>query len=272
MRWLISTDGTIRSQQAARFVASLLRKGEDEVVLLGVINRTGKAELTCALDELEQILDGVVTQRILREGSIIKVIEEVALSKRFDLVEYASRGRRGLAKLLLGSVASHLAAYLPCSVLIIRQTPEALRKVLIATTLSPGHEAPIRDGAQIAALGNAEVVLMHVMSQITLQEKEDTTPLELSAEQAIKLGTREGKGFEQMLELVKQYGVEAKPLIRYGLVEDKIVEEVRRGDYDLLVLGAHRTARGRSLEDLLIEDVTNAVLLDTRCPVLIVRR
>lgn len=272
MRWLISTDGTTHAQNTARFAASLLQTEHDEVVLLGVVNRKTKIELTRALDELEELLNGSIKERILQEGSIVKVIEQVASKKSFDIAVYASRGRRGLTKILFGSVAAKLAQEMPCSVLIVRNLPQSVKKVLVASTLSEGHEAPVELAARMASTSSASLTILHVMSQITLTLDSMEDDLQLSSEQAILQGTREGKGFEHMLKTAHTQSIDAQHLIRYGLVEDEIVKEVLEGDYDLLVLGAHWLAHERNLMELLVEDVTNAVLLNTRCPVLIVRK
>jgi nucleotide-binding universal stress UspA family protein len=273
MRWLISTDGTPRSQQAAKFAASLIRPELDEVVLLGVINRTSKNELISTLDDLEAGLGSTVKKRVLEEGSMQKVMEKVAETEAYDIAVYASRGRRGLTKILLGSVAARLAQEMPCSVLIIRKVPQAIKKVLIATTLSPDHSAPILEGSQLAAITGADVTLLHVMSQIPLADEEHAYQLQLTAQQARDQGTREGKGFDHMLSIAEAQGIKVTPKIRYGLVEDEIIAEVIEQDYDLLVLGAHRAAVDAPVwAELLIEDVTDVVLMSTRCPVLIVRK
>lgn len=272
MRWLISTDGTTHAQNTARFAATLIQPEHDEVVLLGVINRKTKVELTQALDEMEELLRGSVKERVLQEGSTVKVMEQVASKSPIDVAVYASRGRRGLTKILFGSVAAKLAQEMPCSVLVVRKIPQAVKKVLVASTLSQDHEAPVEFAARMASVSDASLTILHVMSQITLKYNSLENDLQLSSEQAIELGTREGKGFEHMLETAHTQGIDAQSMIRYGLVEDEIVEEVVAGEYDLLVLGAHWLAQEHRLMEFLVEDVTNIVLLDTRCPVLIVRK
>lgn len=272
MRWLITTDGSSHAQRAARFAASLLRPGQDEIVLLGVTSRRDKQTVLAALGEIESKYPELVKEQIVQEGPMAKVIEKVAFSKPFDLAVYASRGRRGLKKMILGSVAAKLALEMPCSVLIIRQIPKELKSILIATTLSLEHHHPIREGMRLAALTNAEVTLLHVMSQVTLQDHEFAEQLELNADEAITQHTREGLGFEHMLKHAEEFGVKANSLIRYGLVEDEIIGEVVEGQYDLLVMGAHRPALNQSWESLLIEDVASTVLIDTRCPIMIVRK
>lgn len=272
MRWLITTDGTSHAQRAAHFAASILRPGQDEIVLLGVTSRRERKVVQQALDDIENNFPELVTERILQEGPMVKVIESVAFSKPFDLAVYASRGRRGLKKMILGSVAAKLALEMPCSVLVIRQIPKSLKKILIATTLSAAHHQPVREGIRLAALTGATVTLLHVMSQIPLADPEYAGQLELDADEAIAQHTREGQGFEQMEAYAQESGVEVDSLIRYGLVEDEIIDEVSEGEYDLLVLGAHRATLNQTWENLLIEDVASTVLIDTRCPVLIVRK
>jgi nucleotide-binding universal stress UspA family protein len=273
MRWLISTDGTPRSHAAAKFAASLIKPG-DEVVLLGVYNRNRaeKADLTKSIESLCEILECAEIRKVIQEGSIVSVIEEVAGKEPFDIALYASRGRRGLSKLLLGSVAARLAHEMPCSVLIVRKTPETIKKILISTTLSEGHDLPIEKGLDLARIAGAEVTILHVMSQIALDDGFYVGQLRLTAAEAMTQQTREGLGFMRILEIADRQGVAAQLRIRYGLVEDEIVKEVVEGNYDLLVLGAHASTKELRWEELLIEDVTNTVLLDTRCPVLIVRR
>lgn len=44
-----------------------------------------------------------------------------ARSWKADVIVVGSHGRSGMAKLLLGSVASHVVTHAPCSVLVVRQ-------------------------------------------------------------------------------------------------------------------------------------------------------
>jgi nucleotide-binding universal stress UspA family protein len=46
---------------------------------------------------------------------------EVARREHADLLVVGSHGRTGLTKLVLGSVASHVATHAPCSVLVVRR-------------------------------------------------------------------------------------------------------------------------------------------------------
>ena len=48
---------------------------------------------------------------------------EFARVERADLLVVGSHGRTGLSRLLMGSVAAHVVAHAPCSVLVVKQQP-----------------------------------------------------------------------------------------------------------------------------------------------------
>jgi len=60
------------------------------------------------------------------EGRVVlsdprSALEEGARKESADLVVVGSHGRSGLTKLLLGSVAAHIVAHAPCSVLVVKR-------------------------------------------------------------------------------------------------------------------------------------------------------
>jgi nucleotide-binding universal stress UspA family protein len=64
---------------------------------------------------------GLATETRLLEGEPGDALVTAAAAERCDLLVVGSRGRSGLAKLLLGSVANHVVAHAPCSVLVVKQ-------------------------------------------------------------------------------------------------------------------------------------------------------
>jgi nucleotide-binding universal stress UspA family protein len=271
MRWLITTDGTPRAHKAAQFAAAFIRPGQDEVVLLGISDPGHESHLEESLQDLETILQGVRASRLIREGPLAEAIEATAGESSYDLALYGSRGRRGLTRLLFGSVAARLAHEIDCSLMIVREAPESVRNILICTTLDPDHRRPLELSGMLAKITGAEITILHVMSQIALVDSAPDEQLQMSAEQAIALGTREGKEFSYWLESFARAGVRSRPLIRHGLVVDEILAELEAGDYDLLVLGAHGEWVKTVWEKFLVEDMTNTILLNTNCTMLIAR-
>ncbi|MGE5175297.1 MAG: universal stress protein [Hyphomicrobiales bacterium] len=64
---------------------------------------------------------GLVAKAMTGLGDPRSAIVDAATRERVDLVIVGSHGRSGFKKLLLGSVASHVVAHAPCSVLVVKQ-------------------------------------------------------------------------------------------------------------------------------------------------------
>jgi len=141
----------------------------------------------------------------------------------------------------------------------------ALKKILACTA---GGEPGLRDVAaagQAAVASGARVTVLHVMSQVPLTEHAYLPDLTATAEDLIARQTREGVHLRSALDQLQGRGT-AK--VRHGFVVDEILAEVREGDYDLLVVGAHRA---RGLTRWLLDDVTAHLIEDSPVPVLVVR-
>ncbi len=77
-------------------------------------------ELTARVEkELRDI--GFDTEARVVQGDPRVVIEDTARDVGADLVVVGSHGRTGLAKLMLGSVASHVVSHAPCDVLVVKK-------------------------------------------------------------------------------------------------------------------------------------------------------
>lgn len=64
---------------------------------------------------------GLPTGSMVPEGDARVELESAARLNDADLLVVGSHGRTGLSKLVLGSVASHLVAHAPCSVLVVKR-------------------------------------------------------------------------------------------------------------------------------------------------------
>jgi len=64
---------------------------------------------------------GMQAEGLMIEGDPREALLEVAKREGVDLIVVGSHGRTGLEKLLMGSVASHIVAHAPCSVLVVRR-------------------------------------------------------------------------------------------------------------------------------------------------------
>lgn len=81
------------------------------------------ALLESAADQLRAA--GFTTVASMREGDPRHVIVACADEWHADLIVMGSHGRKGVNRLILGSVSDSVARHAPCSVEIIRATPRA---------------------------------------------------------------------------------------------------------------------------------------------------
>jgi nucleotide-binding universal stress UspA family protein len=267
MRWLIVIDGSERSEQAADFAAQLAMAGEDEILLFAV--RGGEAPAVEAeAARLRERFDGFEL-RILNGRDPAEDTVEAAAGERVDVVVYGSRGRRGLSRLLLGSVAARLEHDLSCSLLVVRGQTGPIHHILVATGLYQDRMAAVETAGRIAGRTGARVTVLHVMSQLALNDQAPDAPLQADAAQAIHSGTWEGEALQDRLVYLRGQGIEAEARLRHGLVLDEVASELDQGDYDLLIIGGHRVPDDLPFANLLAEDVADDILMNTQTHVLI---
>jgi nucleotide-binding universal stress UspA family protein len=132
---LVPTDFSEASDRAVAMALELARAFDARVTLLHVwsIPTLGYAEaLTWPIDEMEQAakkaLDGALastsklyakTEALLRQGIEWKQIVETAKERGCDLVVMGTHGRRGLPRLVLGSVAEKVVRLSPVPVVTV---------------------------------------------------------------------------------------------------------------------------------------------------------
>ena len=142
---LVCTDGSGKSNEAARFAANLAQKFESQVILMYVYDPTLIPAATMGILEgslqtdigaglyAEETFKGVEketgevfanagvkfsTHREL--GHPVHRILSVALDEKVDLIVMGSRGLGGFERLLLGSVSEGVLRHAHCPVLIVR--------------------------------------------------------------------------------------------------------------------------------------------------------
>lgn len=246
------------AQEAASEVDILVvaEQGEEEARRM--------AEVTAA--DLERA--GIPVTIHWRDGRMAEEVVRQAKATPYDLVIISSRGRRGVMRLLLGSVAMYVTGHTPASVLVVKGRGRALKRFLVCSSAGPASEHTVRFAGRLARALGASVTVLHVMSQVALVEDAVPEDLEASAEELMQRGSREGVHLRQMMDVLAAEGQAARVVVRHGLVRDEILAEAREGRYDLLVTGAHVTP---GLDARLVEDLSADVLLAANRPVLIVR-
>jgi len=140
---LVPTDFSENAEQALDYAVAFAAKLDAKIHLLNVIGMQmlgaeyGLAVTQSMVDDTmrgnQGALDKLVAARAgkaafgppqLEFGDARAVIETVAQKLHADLIVMGTHGRRGVKRLLLGSVAESVVRTVPCPVLLVR-APEA---------------------------------------------------------------------------------------------------------------------------------------------------
>ena len=270
MRILLCTNGSSQSARALGLGASIAQKTASAVDILAVTEHNQEAEARNMAQATAADLEatGVPISVHWRAGSLADEVVLQAQAVPYDLVVIGSRGRRGVIRLLLGSVAFRVTTHAPVSVLVVKGRARDLKRLLVCSSAGPTSERTVLFAGRLARALGASVTLLHVMSQLPLTKDAPPGDLEASAEELIQRGSREGTHLSQMLDLLAKEGPASRAVVRHGLVREEVIREAREGRYDLLVAGAHVTP---GLNARLVDDLSTDLLLAANRPVLVVR-
>jgi nucleotide-binding universal stress UspA family protein len=214
---------------------------------------------------LEEQLNGVEHEVVIAEGNISEVITNLIQQKEIDLVVLGTRGRKGLGKALLGSVAEQILRQALCPVLTVgphvnlwSDQYAKMREILYATDLATDTPVAAPYAVSLAQENQAHLVLLHVI--------EDPKAGDLVHSPEV-LDLKERK-LQRLVTAQAELWCEPTYIVEQGASAEKILDVAKRRHTDLIVMGA-RPARGLATH-LNIGTVHNVVSQAT-CPVLTVR-
>jgi nucleotide-binding universal stress UspA family protein len=96
-----------------------------------------------------------------------------------------------------------------------------------------------------------------------LEEMEETLP------ELLQTDTEQARELKWAVGVLEDECEEVEIKLRQGVAADEILDEGGAGDYDLIVLGSSRSARG--IFRVLLGDLTQTVVNRAQRPVLVVR-
>ena len=270
----LATGGLLHSRATLRFGAWIAERNDEPPNLITVIRSEAErhqadAILTSAAQMLQLTLPSIQTK--VRIGHPAEEIIREAEERDYDLMIVGERQHHSLAtRFLLGSTTVRVVEHAPCPVIIAKGKIGPVHHILLCDS---GVEDPSllnRFIVQSAELikGEEEVTVLHVMSQLSAGPGIRGQQLRADAEELIKDQAPEGELLEQDVQLLKGLKLRPRPKIRHGLVVDEILAEARDGDYDLVVIGAHR---GEGWRRILLDDLAHQIIVQLDRPVLVVR-
>lgn len=273
MKILMTTGGSTHSNAALRFGLQILQPSMDAPTFLTVVKRPeDQARGQVILEEaVSSFADFQLSFKLkVRAGSPAEEIVAEATEGNYELVIVGERESHSLVTRMLGSTSVYVVENAPCSVIIAKGKIRPIHRILLCDSgaLQPDvlTRFTLRVGERIS--GEESVTVLHVMSQITAASGVNDDQLRADADQLIEVHAPEGEFLERDLSLLSATQIRPMVKVRHGTVIDEILEEAQEGDYDLVVVGAHRD---QGWQRWLLEDITHKVITLVDRPVLVVR-
>jgi nucleotide-binding universal stress UspA family protein len=198
--------------------------------------------------------EGVACEVGLKHGvSPADEILEAADEFEADLIVMGRRGRRGLARMMVGQATSRVVGKARCKVLVVPRAAEMWQqRILLATDGSRYSDAAATAACRLAQLSGLPLLVLSVVRDVhgSARRKE--------AEAAV----------QRIVAFAEQLGVAVVGEVVEGDPDTMVIETAKARQADLLVAGSHgRTGIGR----LLLGSQVERMIGQTVCPLMAVK-
>jgi nucleotide-binding universal stress UspA family protein len=196
----------------------------------------------------------------VERGMLWDVLEALIKEKSIDLIVLGTHGRRGLKKLVLGSVAEQVFRLASCPVLTVG--PRAMhmgaeanfKTILFATDFSSGSQHALAYAAAMARANHSQLILLHAVSNSL-----EVPDLALARQRVADLISAETM-HELRPEIITAAGSAAETILK-----------VAKSKYaDLIVMGAHH-AGAAAVAAHSPWATASIVVCEAHCPTLTLR-
>ena len=268
---LVATDFSPASQRAVLCATAVARRHGATIFLFHVVAsqseravmegwRQGQAEVMSHF--LANRLDGVQYELIVRSGGICATLAQVLTEKKIDLVVLGTRGRTGMRKLILGSVAEKIFRQARCPVITVgpnvsdaaaQAEPE---HILAATGFAPHSLQAVKYASKFAEYLHSSLALVNVVTDPAKAaggEQERTR-----SERLRRLKALAGPGT----------GLMPERFVEFGLAPQGVLRTAAHWKANLIVLGLHDVDECKRRETTWTK--AYEIICNASCPVMTV--
>ena len=219
-------------------------------------------------EHLQCLFRGVEHEVSVIEGEVWKELESIIKEKSIDLIVIGTRGRQGLGKILLGSVAEAILRRAPCPVLTVgphvsREAERAagVKRIVYATSFSPTSAAAAAYALSLADENQAHLDVVHVIENQKAGELVHANELVSASLNRLR----------QIVTPEAALWCEPEFLVEQGDPAEQILSVARRRHADMIVLGVKGVEGSFGASAHLPWTVAHTVIASACCPVLTVR-
>ena len=209
---------------------------------------------------------GIEVESLVCEGEQSDVIADIAREKKADLVTIGTHGRKGLKKLIMGSVTSEVIINSPCDVLVVKTPCKCKGKyesILVPFDGSDFSKKALNRACQLSTIDSAEITVLYVIPRY--EEMIEFFKTSSVKENLLQEAQRILSGAE---EIASENGVHIKTKTEEGHAGDKIIETAGKLGTDLIIMGIYGW---RGINKAIMGSVAERVIINASCPILTVR-
>lgn len=267
---LFATDGSEYSTGAQRVAIDLAKRCQAKLTVMTIVLSTQDLEgvgthgLRAQLErEAQARIDAVAaavnaagmscdTQLVYGEAPHQEIVR-TALELTPDLIVLGRRGKRGLARLMVGHATAHVAGHAPCNVLMVPRAGQMWSQRIVLATDGSAHSA--------AAANTAAAVASQCQLPVTVvSATKPSHSAERKAEARAEVDT--------LTASLANAGVTCEGVVMEGRPDEVVIEVAASAKADLIVVGSH----GRTgLSRLILGSISERIMGQAQCPVLVAR-
>jgi nucleotide-binding universal stress UspA family protein len=216
-------------------------------------------------DQLRKMFAGMPSRVIIEEGPLANCFEAAIKENAIDLLVMGTRGRTGIGKLLLGSVAEEILRVVDVPVLTVGPNVDTasmptrkFKQVLFATDLNSASERGAAYAYSLAHEFGARLTLLHVVPEEVYADRPDAL----------------GEARERLRKLVpceSDMAVRPSYFSEHGEPAKKILEIADLLQPDVIVLGARPEKGVVGAATHLPIATVHRIVAHAKCPVLTIR-
>jgi len=271
MKILVCSDGMPASETAIQLAALLAAPLKAEITLLGIVEKSSdERPLREALEKQAQSLRTQNAQPdiVVRAGEPVRQILDQTSNASYDLVLVGARWTGTTGHYWRSERTYEVIKAIEPPVLVAIGECKQLKRFLVCTGGKEFIEQAVQFTGKIAAALGASVTLLHVMAEPPAIYV-NLVQLEENVDQLLESKSELGTNLLRQKRELERLAVPVEVRLRHGIVIDQVFEEVRAGDYDLIVTGTSQ-ARGL-LGHYIMGDLTRSILNRANVPVLVAR-
>ncbi|MBF0147478.1 MAG: universal stress protein [Magnetococcales bacterium] len=267
--FLVASDNSDFSAAAVREALGMAQKCKARIHVMSLVasgleygglgNPVLKEELSLAQTHLDGISQQAKDRGIDCETHVIhgQIVDQEILStaQRFntDLIVMGRRGRRGLARMMLGHATARVIGKSPCNVLVVPRTAHIEgRHIVLATDGSRHADRAVMTAGQLAHQCQTPITVVSVI------DHEATSEQRIRAEQVVG----------RAVDYLKGQNITCEGTVLTGRPDGEIIDMVNRKNADLIVVGSHGLT---GLERILVGSTTERILNGTTTAVFVVK-